>query len=99
MAPREKRSRMVFDEITQDWVPRFGAGSIKKIQEKNTAIMEEKPKHLEAGMDPFTYAKQEKKIVKEKQNLREIKNKLLADSVNQKESNKDRILGHSTEEP
>jgi regulator of ribosome biosynthesis len=28
---KQKRSRMVFDEITNDWVPRFGAGSIKKI--------------------------------------------------------------------
>ena len=27
--------------------------------------MEEKPKHKEAGMDPFTYAKNEKKIEKE----------------------------------
>ena len=31
MPPRQKRSRMVYDEITQDYVPRWGAKSIKKI--------------------------------------------------------------------
>jgi len=28
---KEKRSRMVYDEITKDWVPRFGTGSVKKV--------------------------------------------------------------------
>ena len=40
---RQKRSRMVFDEITKDWVPRFGHGSVKKIEEKHNWLMEEKP--------------------------------------------------------
>ena len=31
MAPRQKRSRLVFDPITNDWVPRWGTGSVKKI--------------------------------------------------------------------
>lgn len=39
--------------------------------------MEEKPKHIESGLDPFTYKKMEKKLEKEKQNLRELKNKVL----------------------
>jgi regulator of ribosome biosynthesis len=73
---KEKRSRMVFDPITQDWVPRFGMGSIKKIQDEANWIMEEKPKHVAAGIDPFTYKKQEKKIEKEKQSLRELKNRI-----------------------
>jgi hypothetical protein len=30
---------MVFDEITNDWVPRHGAGSIKKIEEKHNWLM------------------------------------------------------------
>lgn len=34
LGKREKRSRMVYDEITKDFVPRYGMGSIKKIQEK-----------------------------------------------------------------
>ena len=40
--------------------------------------MPEKPKHVESGLDPFTYKKNEKKIEKEKQNLRELKNKINA---------------------
>ena len=52
-----KRSRMVFDPISKDWVPRFGMGSIKKIEEKHNWLMEEKPKHVEAGLDPFTFKK------------------------------------------
>ncbi len=39
--------------------------------------MEEKQKHVEAGMDPFTFKKFEKKIEKEKQSLRELKNKIV----------------------
>jgi hypothetical protein len=50
-----KRSSMVFDPITKDWVPRFGMNSIKKVAEKYNWVMEEKPKHVEAGVDPFTY--------------------------------------------
>jgi regulator of ribosome biosynthesis len=71
-----KRSSMVFDPITKDWVPRFGMNSIKKVAEKYNWVMEEKPKHVEAGVDPFTYNKNEKKILVEKQNLRELKNKI-----------------------
>ena len=63
MQVKQKRSRMVYDEITKDWVPRYGAGSIKKIQEKSNVIMMTKPKHDESGLDPFTYARNEKKIV------------------------------------
>ena len=57
---------MVFDPITNDWVPRHGMGSIKKIEDKYNWVMEEKQKHIEAGLDPFTYKKNEKKIEKEK---------------------------------
>ena len=67
---------MVYDEKTDDWVPRYGMGSIKKIQDKHNWLMEEKPKHVEAGIDPFTYKKNEKKLDQEKQKLRELKNKL-----------------------
>jgi len=75
---KAKRSRMVFDPITQDWVPRYGMGSIKKIEDKHTWLMEEKGKHVAAGTDPFTFKKQEKKLQKEKQELRELKNKISA---------------------
>jgi len=73
---KAKRSRMVFDPITQEWVPRHGAGSIKKIEDKHNWMMEVKPKHDEAGTDPFTYARSEKKVEREKQSLRELKNKI-----------------------
>ena len=37
---KHKRSRMVWDDITKDWVPRFGRGSIKKIEEDSNWIRE-----------------------------------------------------------
>lgn len=81
MPPRHKRSRLVFDPITKDWVPRWGKGSVKKIAEKMNFAMEEKPKHRAAGMDPFTFAKAEKNAMKEKQNLASIKNQIHAVSA------------------
>lgn len=49
-------------------------GSIKKIEDKHNWLMEEKSKHVAAGLDPFTYQKNEKKLTREKQDLRELKN-------------------------
>ena len=69
MAPKRKRSRLVFDPVTKDWLPRWGKGSLKKVQDKLNFVMEEKPIHRLAGMDPFTFAKAEKKTKMEKQNL------------------------------
>jgi len=46
---KEKRSRLVFDPITKDFVPRYGMGSIKKIEEKHNWLIEEKSKHVAAG--------------------------------------------------
>jgi len=90
---KNKRSRLTFDPITKDWVPRFGMGSIKKVEEKYNWMMEEKPKHVEAGLDPFTFKKNEKNLEKEKQNLRELKNKVSAQDQENKESHqKDKIL-------
>ena len=71
---RQKRSRIVYDPLTKDWVPRYGAGSVKKIQDRYNWIMEDKEKY--GGVDPFTYAKQEKKLKKEKQNLNQLKNEI-----------------------
>ena len=78
MAPRQKRSRLVFDPITNDWVPRWGTGSVKKIADQHQWLLPEKGKHREAGMDPFTYAKAEKKQKMEKQKLAEVRNKVNA---------------------
>ena len=65
LPPKAKRSRYVYDPVSKDWLPRFGMGSIKKVQDKFEWAMEEKAKHVEAGIDPFTYKKNEKKIQKE----------------------------------
>lgn len=62
LQPKEKRSRYVYDPVSKDWLPRFGLGSIKKVQDNFQWAMEEKPKHVEAGLDPFTYKKNEKKV-------------------------------------
>lgn len=55
MTARKKRSRLVFDATTNDWVPRWGANSIKKIEEKHNWLMVDKP--ADAGSDPFTRRK------------------------------------------
>jgi hypothetical protein len=79
-------------------VPRFGAGSIKKIEDKYNWLMHEKPKHVEAGMDPFTYKKMEKKLEREKQDLRELKNKIVTSGPAGKGGNKDKILAQKPSE-
>ena len=53
---------MVYDEATKDWVPRFGQGSIKKVGEKHNQLMVQKKEHRDAGMDPFTFEKNKKKL-------------------------------------
>ena len=73
---RRKRSRLVFDPIQNDWVPRWGKGSIKKLAEKDDWLMHEKPKHVASGLNPFDYARAEKKAKLEKQKLAELKNKV-----------------------
>ena len=80
---KQKRSRMVYDEITQDWVPRWGYKSIKHIQEKANWMIEEKPNQpaLPQGEDPFAKNKQEKKLNIQKQKLREMKNIMNAKGI------------------
>ena len=73
---RQKRSRLIFDPITKDWVPRWGPNSKKKIEAKHDWLQEVKPKHDEAGVDPFTMQRQEKKLVLEKEKMRKLKNDL-----------------------
>ena len=55
---KKKRGRMVFDPITKDWVPRYGANSIKKIAERNTPVIEVK-KNANPYEDPFIRRKLE----------------------------------------
>lgn len=78
MNPRKKRSRLIFDPITNDWAPRWGKDSVKKIEDKHNWIMEEKGIHRKAGVDPFTFERGVKKAKQEKQNLAEVKNSVSA---------------------
>lgn len=76
MTARKKRSRLVFDPISNDWVPRWGHNSKKKIEEQHNWLMEDKPSH--EGTNPFTKLRQEKKLVQEKENLKRLKNDIYA---------------------
>jgi regulator of ribosome biosynthesis len=58
---RKKRSRLIFDPITNDWVPRWGPGSKKKIEAKHEWLLEDKP-GVHDETDPFTVKRQEKKL-------------------------------------
>lgn len=73
---RKKRSRLVFDPITNDWVPRWGAKSVKKIKEEHNWLIENKPSH--EGMNPFTKERQEQKMKVEKEKLKQLKNQMYA---------------------
>jgi len=66
---------MVWDEISRDWVPRWGHGSIKKIQAKADMI---RPvgKGENPNQDPWEKEKLEKGLTKNKQAMAEMKNKL-----------------------
>ena len=67
---QRKRSRMVFSEEIGDWVPRWGKGSVKKIQDSLNWAMEEK----EPGVNPFEQKANEKQLAKAKQLKRQMKN-------------------------
>ena len=77
LRPRKKRTRFVYDDITKDWVPRYGFKSIKHIQDEANGIVEDDP-DAAPGHDPFLQRKHEKKLVLEKQKGRELKNKMVA---------------------
>lgn len=72
---KRKRSRMVYDPITDDFVPRWGKNSIKKIQKKhNEAIIEIKD-NMDESKDPRDSINLKRDMMISKQKLRELKNK------------------------
>jgi regulator of ribosome biosynthesis len=81
MGGQKKRSRMVYESTVDDFVPRWGKGSVKKIQDKNQWVMDDKD-----GQDPFQAKFEAKQMHKLKQKKRELKNSLAAPM----ESKKDR---------
>lgn len=86
---KKKRSRKVFDESTQDWVPRWGANSVKKLEEKRNIIVEENKG--EPQTDPFARKYMEKHLQAEKHKLREEKNNLRKIGEKAKSSYTDRL--------
>jgi len=70
----QKRSRMVFDETSGEYKPRWG---YQKADDPNQEwVIESKPGDVDnAETDPFLRKKQEKKEKVEKQKTKEIKNK------------------------
>ena len=71
---QKKRSRFVYSEIAQDWVPRWGKGSAKKIAEEVNWAMEEK----EDGVNPFEERANKKALAKAKQLKRQVRNEMRA---------------------
>ena len=86
---QRKRSRMVYSEEIGDWVPRWGRGSVKKIQDSMNWAMEEK----EPGVNPFEQKSNEKQLAKAKQLKRQIKNEEYAKKIlnNKKDENNNNI--------
>merc|ERR1719473_1061442 len=67
-------SRMVWNEQVKDWVPRWGAGSTKKIEDKHNWLIPCKPGQ-DPNEDPFQKRRDEKKLDQAKQKMREVRNK------------------------
>lgn len=75
---KKKRSRMVWSEEAQDFVPRWGFNSIKKIKEKGDIVREHKP-----GMtDPFLESKIDKQMKRKRQKIKEMDNSLRKKGIN-----------------
>ena len=69
---KKKRGRMVWDEIRKDWVPRWGADSVKKSSDKIGDWLMEVPSH--STEDPFEKKALAKELTKAKHKLREMRN-------------------------
>ena len=92
---QRKRSRMVYSEEVGDWVPRWGKGSVKHIQDSMNWLMEEK----EPGINPFEQKSNEKQIAKAKQMKRQIKNEEFAKNyLAKKKGNLNQMNNNKNEE-
>ncbi|XP_953827.1 ribosome biogenesis regulatory protein, putative [Theileria annulata] len=70
---KRKRSRKVFDPTVNDWVPRWGYKSIKKNKVNRPPIMEVKPGDDDNVLDVESA---KRSLVKMKQKMRELRNKM-----------------------
>lgn len=73
LGKRPKRSRMVYDRASDDWHPRWGPYSIKKLENKRETILEER-----GGEDPFEKRKKERELKRLHHKKQEVKNQLSA---------------------
>lgn len=74
---KKKRSRLVYDEVSGDWRPRYGYKSVKQSEEKAHGILE--VKSGQEGMDNlFDQRKAEQKLYSAKQKMREVRNRVEA---------------------
>lgn len=71
---KKKRTRMIYDEASKEWAPRWGYKSAKFNAEKANVIMPEKKE----GVNPFEEQRLEKKLHVDKQKMREFRNKEMA---------------------
>lgn len=76
---KKKRSRLVYNEDVQDWVPRWGKNSSKKVSDKFDIIRVVKPGQF---VDPFKKDRDEKSFERSKQKLNEMKNDMRKKGLN-----------------
>uniref|UniRef100_A0A0G4GRQ3 Ribosome biogenesis regulatory protein n=1 Tax=Chromera velia CCMP2878 TaxID=1169474 RepID=A0A0G4GRQ3_9ALVE len=69
---KQKRGRLVWDDMTNDWVPRYGSKSAKN-QELKAPIMEMKASD-DPNEDPWSKKRKERALAKAKQKMREVRN-------------------------
>eukprot|EP00928_Gymnodinium_smaydae_P090353 TRINITY_DN74174_c0_g1_i1.p1 TRINITY_DN74174_c0_g1~~TRINITY_DN74174_c0_g1_i1.p1 ORF type:complete len:341 (+),score=111.56 TRINITY_DN74174_c0_g1_i1:102-1025(+) len=73
---KRKRSRLVFDEASGDWKPRWGYGSAKKAEEKANSWAHEVKEGDDPFENPFEKKNAEKKLLLARQKMREVRNKV-----------------------
>lgn len=74
---KRKRSRLVWDELSQDWKPRWGYKSAKKGAEGAQWAYEVKEGE-DPKANPFERVSAEKRLLKARQKMREVRNKVEA---------------------
>jgi len=75
---KRKRSRLVYDEASGDWLPRWGYRSAKKGKEAGEQGIYEVKSGEDPNSNPFERMKAEKKLQVARQKMREVRNKVEA---------------------
>jgi len=75
---KRKRSKLVYDEASGDWVPRWGYRSVKKKTEAGAQGIYEVKAGEDPNSNPFERMKAEKKLQMARQKMREVRNKVEA---------------------